>query len=66
MNQPTLFRPQAVAARWGMSSSTVRRLMREGKLPKPVVISERIYGWSLATLEKIEAERDRAAKKGAK
>jgi predicted DNA-binding transcriptional regulator AlpA len=52
-----LFRPSALAQRWGMSASSVRRLASEGKLPQPTRISERIYGWSLATVEKIEAER---------
>jgi predicted DNA-binding transcriptional regulator AlpA len=52
-----LFRPEALAQRWGMSASTVRRLMGLGKLPQPVRLSQRIYGWTLATIEKIEAER---------
>ena len=62
----TLFRPTALAARWGISASSVRRLAREGKLPKPVRISERVFGWSLATVEQIERERDKAAGKTAK
>jgi predicted DNA-binding transcriptional regulator AlpA len=62
----TLFRPQALAARWGISASSVRRMAAEGRLPKPVVVSQRVFGWTLATVEKIEGERDKAAKKGAK
>jgi predicted DNA-binding transcriptional regulator AlpA len=57
-----LFRPEALAERWGMSASTVRRLMNLGKLPQPVRLSERIYGWTLAQVEKIEVERSKTVK----
>ena len=62
MSTPTTFlRPSQLGARWGMSGSSIRRMAREGRLPTPVRISERIFGWSLVTVEKLEAERDRAA-----
>jgi len=61
MTSQTFLRPTALGARWGMSGSSIRRMAREGRLPKPVQISERIFGWSLSTVEKIEAERDKAA-----
>jgi len=62
MQDAKFFRPTALAARWGMSASSVRRLAALGKLPKPIRLSERIYGWSLATVEKIEKSRDKAAR----
>jgi predicted DNA-binding transcriptional regulator AlpA len=61
MNTPTFLRPSALGTRWGMSGSSIRRMAREGRLPRPVQISERIFGWSLETIQKLEAERDRAA-----
>jgi predicted DNA-binding transcriptional regulator AlpA len=67
MNSPTILRPTQLAARWNMSSATVRRMAREGKLPKAVYISERVFGWPVAQVEKIEADRIKAAgKKGSK
>ena len=69
MNAPqTFFRPEQLGARWGMSGSSIRRMAREGRLPKPEVISPRIFGWSLQTIERLEAERTRASagKRGGK
>lgn len=62
----TLLRPTQLALRWNMSSATVRRMAREGKLPKPVRISERVFGWPVTQIEKIEADRIKVAAKGGK
>jgi predicted DNA-binding transcriptional regulator AlpA len=63
MNSPTLLRPTQLAARWNMSSATIRRMAREHKLPKPVYVSERVFGWPVAQIEKLEADRIKAAAK---
>lgn len=57
----TFYRPMQLAERWNTSGSTIRRLAAEGKLPAPVRISERVYGWSLDTIKRIESERDKKA-----
>jgi predicted DNA-binding transcriptional regulator AlpA len=50
-----------------MSSATIRRMAREHKLPQPVYVSERVFGWPVAQIEKLEADRIKAAaKKGSK
>jgi predicted DNA-binding transcriptional regulator AlpA len=66
MNSPTLLRPTQLAARWNMSSATIRRMAREHKLPQPVYVSERVFGWPVAQIEKLEADRIKAAAKGSK
>ncbi|TAL52089.1 MAG: AlpA family phage regulatory protein [Methylovulum sp.] len=52
-------RVSALATRLGMSKSTIWRLVREGKFPKPTKLSEKITVWSsdsvLAWLETKES-----------
>jgi len=63
----TFFRPSQLGARWGMSGSSIRRMAREGRLPKPIQISERVFGWDISTVQKLEADRLKASvKKGLK
>jgi predicted DNA-binding transcriptional regulator AlpA len=59
----TILRPTQLALRWNMSSATIRRMAREHKLPRPVRISERVFGWPIAQIEKLEAEKAKAAAK---
>lgn len=68
-----LLRPAALGLRWGMSPSTIRRMANEGRLPAPVRLSERIFGWPIAVIEGIERDKGvtgtkpaAAAKKGSK
>jgi predicted DNA-binding transcriptional regulator AlpA len=38
-------------------------MAREHKLPQPVYVSERVFGWPVAQIEKLEADRIKAAAK---
>lgn len=50
-DQDRLILRGALPAELGVSSETVRRWMRDGKLPKPDVdLSLRTRGWKLSTL----------------
>ena len=55
MNEPDriIWRRDLCAALGGVSSETLRRWMKEDKLPKPDVdLSARTRGWRLSTLRK--------------
>jgi len=53
-------RVSTLAPRLGMSKSTIWRLVREGKFPKPIKLSDKVTVWKadavLAWLESKEAE----------
>ena len=57
MSERTFFRPTELGLRWGVSNSTIRRWAREGDLPQPTRLSERIFGWPLTVVLKIEQQR---------
>lgn len=52
MNDRVIWRPD-LQAMLQVSSETVRRWMKEGKLPKPdVALTQKTMGWRLSTLRK--------------
>lgn len=48
----------------GLSGSTVYRLAKEGKFPKPIKLGERSSGWLSSEIEKWLEERITASRKG--
>lgn len=42
---------QQVAAKYGISDTEVRRQVRQGRFPKPVLMGERLARWSDAMLD---------------
>lgn len=44
-------RPKEIQKLFGISESTYHRLRREGKLPNPIQISTRIYGYRSEDIE---------------
>lgn len=53
-----------VAARYGISLSTVKRWTRAGLLPAPIRLGRRVVRWRLSDLQNMEGqqyEKDRAA-----
>jgi predicted DNA-binding transcriptional regulator AlpA len=47
------------ASFWGVSVMTWRRLYREGRVPRPILISARKYGWRLGDLMAVQDARAR-------
>ena len=46
-----MLRRQAVEAKTGLSKATLYRLMKEGKFPQPMQLSERAVGWNSAEID---------------
>lgn len=51
---------KSVAARYDSSRATIWRWVQEGKLPKPVKLTNGTTRWKLCDLEKWEAEQEAA------
>lgn len=47
---PTVLRLPAVAARTGLSASTIRRGVNAGSFPRPVPLGKRALGWLSAEI----------------
>ena len=60
-NDPILGTLQTARA-LNFSSVHLRRLARAGKIPAPIRIGDRKYGWRLATILKIRADREGAVR----
>lgn len=50
-------RDTEVAARLNVSRVCVWRWAREGKMPRPVKLADKVTRWPIETLEKWEAEK---------
>jgi len=54
-------RVSALAIRLGLSKSTIWRLVREGKFPKPIKLSDKVTVWKAeAVLEWLESKEKAA------
>ena len=52
LSQREFIRPFEIQARYGISRSTVYRLMKLGKFPPSISLTERCTGWRRSTLDK--------------
>lgn len=57
-----ILRLPAVSAAVGLGRDSIYRLIREGKFPKPIKISERASGWLESDLKKWQDERIEASR----
>ena len=60
VDQDRLIRLLEVEQRFGLSRSTIYRLMREDRFPLPIRVGPRAVRWSLAELEAWVAAQPRA------
>ncbi len=59
-----LLRINDLAAKLQMSKSNVRKLLREGELPKPMIIGDRIHVWNEATINTWLEHKERSSVSG--
>ena len=57
----SILRPRQVAELFGVSRTTVWRLVQRGELPRPIRISAGVVGWRRSVIETWLAEREMAA-----
>ncbi|MCL6555002.1 MAG: AlpA family transcriptional regulator [Burkholderiales bacterium] len=57
MEQTVILRLPELRKRIGLSRSSIYALVRQGKFPRPISLSARAVGWSLAEVEQWLAER---------
>jgi len=61
-SEPGFIRLRELTKRIPVSKSTIWLWTQQGKFPAPIKLSERVTAWSVASIEKWEAEKHQSPK----